>query len=453
MMNIIILGVGQVGSTLAESLIVEGNNVTVVCPEQKQLRELQNRLDIQTVIGSGSHPDILRHAGAEQADMLIAVTNNDEVNMIACQVGYTLFKIPTKIARIRSPQYWRNITLFDDGAIPINYIISPEQLVTHGVRRLIEHPGALQVLDFADGRVQLVAIRPGLNAVLINKTLASLKTYLPEIDFRIADIYRQNHSIPLSGETVIEANDEVFFLAASEHVRTIMQAFGRQDSPNRRIMIAGGGNIGFQLAKTLEDRYLMKIIERNPERAEQIAEELRRTTILLGDASDRELLMDEDIDHTDVFCALTNDDEVNIMSALLAKRSGARRVMALISRTAYIELIEGSDIDIAISPQQATISDILARVRRGIVKMYSLRRGAAEAIEIIAKGTSKTSKVIGCAISDIALPTGAVIAAVVRDNKTLIAHHDIVIAPEDHVILFLIDKKHVRDIQVLFQIS
>ncbi|MBB71826.1 MAG: Trk system potassium transporter TrkA [Legionellales bacterium] len=454
-MDIIILGAGQVGGTLAENLAREENDITVVDSDRGRLRELQTRLDIRTVTGIASHPNVLKDAGADNADMLIAVTNSDEANLVACQIADKVFHTPTKIARIRSPRYAQfGDVLFAEGGFPIDVFISPEQLVTDYVTHLIEYPGALQVLDFAEGRVRLVAIRPYFGGPLVGKSLSMLKEHLPHIEARIAAIYRGNRSIPLTPATVVEIGDEVFFLAESKHIREVMGALRRLDTSYKRIMIAGGGNIGCRLAESLENDYQVKIIDHNPDTTERLASQLNKSTVLLGDASDRELLLNENIEYTDVFCAVTNDDEVNIMSCMQAKRMGVRQVMALITRTAYVDLIEGSDIDIAISPQQATIGSILTHIRRGdIVNVHSLRRGAAEAIEIIAHGDKKSSSVIGRTMAEIKLPKGTNIGAIVRGEEVFVPHHETVIEPEDHVILFLADKKYIEDVERLFQVS
>ncbi len=454
-MKIIILGAGQVGGTLAENLVNEANDITVVDTNYERLRELKDRLDLRTVHGMGSYPHVLKQAGIEDADMLVAVTNSDEVNMIACQVAYTLFHTPTKIARVRSSSYITRQGLFNNEAIPVDVIISPEQVVTNYLRRLIEYPGALQVLDFANGKVQLVAVKAYYGGPLIGQELRYLRQHMPNIDTRVAAIFRQNRAISPEGTTIIEADDEVFFIAAKENIRAVMGELRRLDQGYKSIMIAGGGNIGERLAESIETRYQVKLIEKNAIRSQQLAETLSRTIILNGSASDQELLIDENIEDTDLFIAVTNDDEANIMSSMLAKRLGARKVMTLINNPAYVDLImhEGN-IDIAISPQQATIGSLLTHVRRGdIVNVHSLRRGAAEAIEAIAHGDKKTSKVVGRALREINLPEGTTIGALVRNEQVLIAHDNIVVETDDHLILFLTDKKRVRDVERLFQVG
>lgn len=453
-MKIIILGAGQVGSSLAENLTSEANDITIIDKDEKTLLALQDRLDLRTISGHASHPDILRAAGADDADMLIAVTDSDETNMIACQVAYTVFHTPTKIARVRALGYLSHPQLFQQEALPVDVLISPEQLITEYIESLITHPGALQVLDFADKKVQLVGVKAYYGGPLVGHELSTIKTHMPSVEIRVAAIYRRDRAIIPQGNTVIEADDEVFFVAAPECIRAMISELRRLDKPYKRIMIVGGGNIGKRLAQALENDYQVKLIDHNTIRAHDLAKELDKTIVLNGDASDGNLLTEENIDNTDIFCSVTNDEEANILSAMLAKRLGARKVMALINRAAYVDLIQGGEIDIAISPQQSTISSLLAHVRRGdVVKVHSLRRGAAEAIEAIAHGDKTTSKVVGRQIDDLKLPYGTTIGAIVRGNKVIIAHHNTVIEPEDHVILFLIDKKYISDVEKLFQVG
>ncbi|TDR53016.1 trk system potassium uptake protein TrkA [Halomonas ventosae] len=453
-MKIIILGAGQVGGTLAEHLAREENDITVVDTDGERLRELHTRLDIRTVSGAGSYPMVLRQAGCEDADMLIAVTNSDEVNMIACQVAHTLFRTPTKIARVRAAAYLTRKGLFAHEAVPIDVLISPEQVVTDYIRRLIEHPGALQVLEFADGRVQLVAVRAIYGGPLVGQELGFLRRHMPSVDTRVAAIYRKDRPIIPRGDTVIEADDEVFFLAARRDIRAVMSELRRLDRDFRQVMIAGGGNIGERLAEHLEHSHRVKIIEHDLERCTQLSERLDRTVVLHGSATTKRLLEEESIEDCDIFCALTNDDEVNIMSSMLAKRMGAKKVLTLINNAAYVDLVQGGEIDIAISPQQATIGSLLTHVRRGdIVNVHSLRRGAAEAIEAIAHGDTQSSRVVGRAIGEIDLPQGTTIGAVVRGKEVLIAHDDVVVESGDHVILFVIDKRRLRDVERLFQVG
>jgi len=453
-MKIIILGAGQVGVSVAHNLASEDNDISVVDANPTALQGLQDKLDLRTVTGVASHPDILRQAGADDADLILAVTNSDEVNMIACQIAYTLFHTPTKIARLRSAAYQGEAGLFSQEAIPIDVRITPELLVTDYIRRLIEFPGALQVLDFAGGAVRLVGVRAFYGGPLVGHELRTLKEHMPKVDNRVAAIYRQGQAILPTGDTVIEADDEVFFIAARHNIRAVMSELRRLDKSVKRVMLAGGGNIGRNLAPRLEKDFRVKLIETSTARARELAENLERTIVLQGDAADRELLLEENIEDMDVFCALTNDDEANILSAMLAKRMGASKAMALINRPAYVDLVESGIIDIAISPQQVTIGSLLAHVRRGdVVAVHSLRSGAAEAIEAIAHGDRHTSKVVGRRIGEVALPKGATIGALVRGDEVLIAHDDVIIRTGDHVILFLVDKSRIHDVERLFQVT
>ena len=454
-MKILILGAGQVGSSAAYHLSrEEANEVTVIDMRPDVLRELQDRLDIRTIVGHAAYPDVLARAGASDADIIIALTDSDETNLVACQVAFTLYHTPTKIARIRSADYMREDALFTQDAFPVDLRISPEQLVCEYVEQLILYPGALQVLEFADGRVRLVGAIADRRGPMVGQKIAVLKQHVPHAEGRIAAIYRQGAAIEITGETVIEEGDEIFFVAARQDIRLFMSEMRKLEDPVRRVVIAGGGNIGLRLALALEQTNQVKIIERNPRRATYISEQLNKAIVLVGDAADEELLLEENIDNIDVFCGLTNAEEANILSAMLAKRLGAHKVMALINRASYVGLVESGTIDIAISPQQVTIGSLLAHVRRGdVVKVHSLRRGAAEAIEAIAHGTEQSSRVVGRRIEELDLPRGTSIIAIVRGDQVITAHHDVVIETDDHVILFMTDRRKIERLEELFQVD
>lgn len=453
-MKIIILGAGQVGGTLALSLANEANDITLIDTNPSVLQDIQDRADLRTVIGKASHPSVLEQAGAKDADMIIALTNSDETNMVACQVAYTLFHTPTKIARIRAIEYLSYSALFVQEALPVDLLISPEHLISQYTQRLIEHPGSLQVLDFANGKIKLLAMRAEKTGPLIGKQLQGIWELMPETEAKVVAIYRNNDSIELNNETVIQEDDEVFFLASSSNAITLTTQLRGADKPYKRVLLAGGGNIGFHLAKSLENKYQVKIIERDPERTKFLSESLDKAIVLQGDAADQDMLLEENIENMDVFCALTNDDEANILSAMLAKRLGANKVMSLINRPSYVDLVESGNIDIAISPQQVTLGMLLTHVRKGdIVAVHSLRRGAAEAIEAVAHGDEKTSKVVGRRIEEINLPNGATIGAIARGEDVIMAEADISVEPEDHVIMFLADKTGVKETERLFQVS
>ena len=453
-MKIIILGAGQVGGTLAEHLAIEQNDITVVDTDGDKLRALQDRLDIGTVTGEASHPNTLLKAGAEDADMLVAVTNSDEINMMACQVAHTLFHTPTKISRVRSPQYLvYEQQLFNRDHIPVDVIIGPEQLVTKNIQQLIANPGALQVLDFADGKVQLAAVRAYHDGPIVGQELQAIRQHMPRVDTRVAAIFRKDRAILPKGDTVVEVGDEVFFIAARDNIRAVMAEMRKIDRPYKRVMIAGGGNIGATLAANIERHYQVKIIEKSYDRCRVLAERLKHALVLNGSATDPQLLAAENIENTDVFCALTDNDESNIMMSMLAKRQGAKKVITLIANTAYADLVS-DEIDIAISPQQITIGSLLTHVRRGdISNVHSLRRGAAEAIELTAHGDSRSSRVVGRRLDEIKLPEGVTIGAVVRGKDVLIAHSHIVIETDDHVILFLVDRNMIKDVEKLFAVG
>lgn len=453
-MKILILGAGQVGSSVSATLAREDDDITVVDTNNEHLQKLQDHYDIRTIQGCASHPDVLARAGAEDADLILAVTNSDEVNMIACQICHTMYRTPTKIARIRSPEYLSQPELFNNDAIAIDMLISPEQIITEYIERLVNYPNALQVLDFAEDRVQLVAVKAFHGGPLVGQPLSNMRTHIPKADTRVAAIFRAGSPIFPEADTIIEADDEVFFIAATKDIRSVMGELRRLDKPYKRILLAGGGNIGARLAKALENDYQVKLIEANPERAEALSEELTNTIVLLGDTANEELLIEEDIDKVDLFCALTNDDEANILSAMLAKRLGAGKVLSLINRAAYVDLVESGTIDIALSPQQATIGSLLAHIRRGdIVAVHALRRGAAEALEAVAHGDKTSSMVVGRRIDELDLPPGTSIGAIVRGEEVIIAHHDTMIEAEDHVILFLIHKRYITEVEALFQVG
>lgn len=453
-MKIIILGSGQVGSSVAENLVSEANDITIVDTDDIKLKQLQNRFDLRVVVGNASHPSVLANAGAEDADLLIAVTHSDEINMLACKIAHSLFNIPTRIARIRAPDFLQHSELFTTDNFAVDYSICPEQIVTEYITKLIEFPEALQVLSFAQGKISLAAVRAHQGSPLVGSVLQNIRQHIPDIDTRVAAIFRQNRPIMPKGDTIIEAGDEVFFIAATAQLRTVMREIRHLDKAAKKIMIAGGGNIGRRLAKSLENNYQVKIIDHNRQNCERLANFLESALVLQGEVTDEELLDQENIEEIDVFCALTNDDEDNIMASLLAKRMGAKKVIALINRGAYVDIVQSGQIDIAISPAQTTIGSVLQWVRRGdMAAVHALRRGAAEALEIVAHGDSRSSRVIGRRIDEIDLPKGATIAALLRGQQVLIAHHDLVIQNEDHVIIFVVNKRILPKVEKLFQVG
>jgi trk system potassium uptake protein TrkA len=459
-LNIVILGAGQVGTSLAEALANENNDVTVVDLNRLNLQRLQDRLDIRTVCGHASHPDILAQAGLEDADMLIAATQNDETNITACNIAHIMHKTQKKIARVRGRSYLDHPELFDrdqnSNAIAIDFLISPENLVTEYILKLIEYPGSLQVIDFLDGRIRMIAMRALKEGLLVNQPISELSRHLPkEIRARIVAIYRKNRVIMPTGDVIIKEGDEIFFLAESKFISYIIAEIRkRKEKPSRNIMIGGGGNIGYHLAKALENDHQVKLVDHNIHQAREVAEKLDNTIVIHGDASDKDLLIEENIEEIDLYLAVTNNDEANIISGMLAKKLGVRRVIALVNNQSYVELIHLNGIDVAISADSITTSHLLHHSRQGdTVKAVSLRRGAAEAMEMVVHGSENTSEIIGKTLTEIPWPDDITVGAIIRGEEILIAHRDLVIEAEDHVIFFLTDPNSASKVAKLFEVS
>lgn len=470
-MNIVILGAGRVGESVAESLVSERNDITVIDTDPARLHALQDRLDLRGVAGNGIQPSVLEEAGIGDADLFIACAPMDETNLVACKVAHDRFNVPTTIARLRSPEFVDGAPLMDKATgFAVDRVICPEESVTRYIGKLVEHPQALQVLEFAHGLVSLAAVRAVAGGPLVRHSLAEIPALVPAAQMRVVAIYRQDQALTdLDGRTRIEPGDEVFVLAATQDITTVLAALRERDHPVKRLMIAGGGKVGLRLARQVKDDLQVKIIETNRQRCDYLASELPSDVLVLhGDSTDEELMGEENVQDMDLFVALTSDDEDNILACLLAKKMGARRVLALINRRAYAELVQGTQIDIAISPSQAVIGELLAYVRRGDVEaVHSLRRGAAEALEGIVRGDRKTCRMAGRRVEEIGLPPGAQVGAIVRglhrpdgseageDAKpqVLMAHHDTVIEPNDHVIVFVPNKRMVQQVEKLFQVS
>jgi trk system potassium uptake protein TrkA len=473
-MKILILGAGRVGESVAESLVSEKNDITVIDTDPARLGALQDRLDLRGVVGNGIQPSVLREAGVEDADMLISCAPLDETNLVVCKVAHDLFNVATTVARLRSPEFEGGSELLGKTGFAVDSVICPEESVTAYIRKLIEYPEALQVLEFAHGLVSLIAVRAVAGGPLVQHSLAEIPNLVPGVDMRIVAIYRLDKAVSdLDGATRIEPGDEVFVLAATEHIRTVLGALRKRDRPVKRLMVAGGGKVGLRLARQIHADHEVKLIEPQRARCDYLATQLPADVLVLhGDSTDEDLLAAENVDDMDMFLALTNDDEDNIMSCLLAKRLGARRVLAVINRRAYADLVQGTQIDIAISPAHAVIGELLTFVRRGDVQaVHSLRRGAAEALEAIVRGDRKTCRMAGRRIEEVALPKGAQVGAIVRGlhrpdgsridrggdggakPEVIIAHHDTVVQPNDHVIIFVPRKRMVREVEKLFQVS
>ncbi len=430
-MNIIILGAGRVGESVAESLVSERNDITVIDTDPRRLIALQERLDLRGVAGNGIQPSVLREAGAEDADMLIACAPLDETNLVVCKIAHDVFNITTRIARLRSEEFPGDSELLGKSGFAVDQVICPEESLTTYIRKLINYPEALQVLEFAGGKVSLIAVRAISGGPMVGHVISELPLLVPQVEMRFVAIYRTDElgvdqQVICDGSTRIEPGDEVFVLAATVSIRQVLDALRLRDQPVRRVIIAGGGRVGLRLARHLKKDARVKIIEADPRRCEYLTSQLPGHVLVLnGDSTDADLLLQENVAECDLFLALTSDDEDNIMACLLAKRMGARRVLALINRSAYAELVQGSQIDIALSPAQTVIGELLAYVRRGDVEaVYSLRRGAAEALEAVARGDRQTSKVVGRRIDEIQLPRGTHIGALVRgEGADAHGHH------------------------------
>jgi len=482
-MKIIILGAGRVGFSVADSLVSENNDITVIDTDAARLRDLEARFDLRGVVGNGVDPQVLAEAGARDTDLLIACAERDETNLVCCKVAQLIFNIPTRIARVHSSgfAFEHDGTLLGNDGFAVDRVICPEESLTRYIAKLVQYPEALQVREFAGGRACLVSCRARAGAPAVGMRIKELRQHLPEVAVRMVAIYRRfadepDRFVPCDGDTRIEPGDEVFALAGRERIAQVLAALhhvgGRATRAVHRIMVAGGGRVAQRLAQQLgrEGQFHLKIVEESHERCVQLAALLPPEVLVLqGDITDEDLLGDEGVEEVDLFLALTDDDEDNIMACLLAKRMGARRVLALINRRAYADLMHGTQIDIALSPAQAMLGELLAHVRRGDVQsVHSLRRGVAEALEIVARGDCKSSRVVGRQVSEIRLPPevhmGLIVrglqcdgqegaAAAVADPEVIIPRSHTVIESGDHVVFFLPNKRLVREVERQFRVS
>ncbi|HEV7416072.1 Trk system potassium transporter TrkA [Tianweitania sediminis] len=454
-MKVIICGAGQVGYGIAERLAAERNDVSVIDVSADLIRNIRDTLDVKGFVGHGAHPDVLARAGAQDADMLVGVTLYDEVNMVACQVAHSLFNVPTKIARIRSQSYMlpRYQDLFSRENMPIDVVISPEREVGEMVLRRIALPGATDVVRFADNRIAMVAIECLDECPVINTPLAQLSDLFPDLIATVVGVSREGRLfVPRSGDQLF-AGDLAYVVIAKEHVRRTLGLFGHDEQEATRIVIAGGGNIGLYVAQTLEkaqSRTRVKIIESGRERANAIADELRRTVVLHGSALDHKLLNEADIGDTDLMVALTNDDQVNILSSVMAKRLGCRSSLTLINNPTYQDFTNALGIDAQVNPRSVTISRVLQHVRRGRIRaVHSIGRGAAEVTEAEALDTSP---LVGIALRDLQLPAGLRIGAIYRDGAVLRPAGDLQIKSKDRVVMFAMASA-VKKVEQMFRVS
>ncbi|MFA5984533.1 MAG: Trk system potassium transporter TrkA [Methylococcaceae bacterium] len=451
-MRILILGAGMTGSSVAEALASEENDIVVIDSKPALLDALKERFDIATVVGNAAHPSVLEQAGVSNTDIVIAVTDRDETNMLACTIINALYSRPKTIARIRAIDFLKHPKLFGEKGIPVDIVISPEQIVMESIRNLIDLPGVLHISDFADGLVRLFSVKVNDNGFLTGKKIKELKARLSGNKIRIAAIFRQGVPLVANGDAVINTEDEVFFVAPRKEVRQILKDLKKLEAPLKRIIIAGGGHIGKRLALALEKDHHVKIIERNPERAQKIANDLDKTIVLQGDCTDETLLLDESIDKTDLFCAITDHDGENIISASLAKQLGVRKAICLINHKSYAKLLPGTGIDTSVQPNFETLGSILKHVRRcDVERVSSLCGGTAEAIEAIAHKGNGQNSVVGLQVDAIQWPEGIVLGALIRNRQVVSIHHDTVFAEGDHVVMFAMDKRLVSYIEEKFQ--
>ncbi|PHS72957.1 MAG: Trk system potassium transporter TrkA [Cycloclasticus sp.] len=452
-MKIIILGAGKVGFTVASNLSNEHIDITLVDNDQSVIDAACERLDISAICGNVTHPDVLESAGVKNADIIIAVTDSDETNMMACQIAHHLFNVPQKIARVRAPAFLDvQHKLFNAQAIPIDTIINPEQEIVNFIKNLILHPGAQQVLSFKDGSLNLVETKCTSKDQMVGKSLKDLTLLLGDLYARIASIYREGKIIIPTHQTVIQSGDRVFFIAPSGDIQTVLNTLFNQSKPYKRLIIAGGGRIGLGLAKELENTLQVKIITKSPKRAYELSDKLDNTIVLCGDPTDETFLLEENIDRTDVFCTTTSDDETNILCSMLAKSLGASVVMSLVDRNAYMSMMDNGSIDNAIYPQHTTIGKILSQVRQGdISNVHSLLRGKAEAFEATVQDNGTKSSITGKIVRDIKLPEGTVIIGLVRDNQSIPVKNDLLVQGGDHIIVFVSDKTLIHQVEALFK--
>jgi trk system potassium uptake protein TrkA len=453
-MKVIVCGAGQVGFSIARHLALENNDVIVIDQSPELIRRIGDTLDVQGIVGHASRPDVLEQAGAGDADMIIAVTLADEVNMVACQVAHSLFDVPSKIARVRHQSYrnpiWAN--LFAREHMPIDVIISPEIEVARAITRRLQVPGSFETIPLADDMVKLLGVRITETCPIVNTPLRQLTQLFPDLNIVVVGIMRDEKPIVPTGEDQMLAGDEVYFVVDSSQLLRAMAAFGHEEPEARRLLILGGGNVGLLLAQNIEsghERVNAKIIESNVERAETVAGQLNRTIVLQGDVLDPDILEEANVSATETVIAVTNDDETNILSSLLAKRYGSSRAITLINKTNYEPLVASLGIDVIVSPRNITVSTILQHIRRGrIHSVHTLREGFGELIEAEAL---ETSSLVGPPLREVKLPQGVLLGAIVRNGTVICPRGSTVVEPKDRVVLFAATEA-VRKVEQMFSV-
>jgi len=446
-LEILILGAGQVGTELSELLTNDGHNITIVDTNADRLQKASSQIDLKTVEGNASYPKVLEQADINNIDVAVAMMESDEVNIIACQMIKLLNKDTKTMARIRTYEYLKGKgKQIVEGEQGIDVIISPEELITAQICRLIENPGATQIMDFAKGKVSMVSVKAKEGAPITGHKVAELRQHIPKVDTRIAAIYREDKVIAPKGDDLVETGDEVFFITESRDIKKVISELRMKEIASKTIMIAGGGRIGRRLAESLEGKFDLKIIELNKDRCIYLSEKLGSSLVLNGDSSDSALLEEENIEKTDFFCSVTNDDEANVMSSMLAKKMGAKKSLSLVNKNAYLDLISKEQIDITINPSEITIGSILENLSDETqLKTYSFKR-KGEAVELIATSRNGYPGIVGKQIDQIELPKGCVIGAIFSENAIKIAHHDTKINENDHLITFIADKKNLEEV-------
>ena len=449
-MKIVILGAGRIGGSLARNLSNSNYEVCIVDEDKNKLSDLEDKLDIMTVEGHASHLNTLKKSGLDNETTLLAVTSNDEVNIVACQLAKKVFKVKKTICRFRDDVYFEQLSVFGEGVIDIP--ISPEDEITSHLKELIDHPGSNQIESFANGKVKLVSVKAKKKGKLVGRELKGIKEDMPNIDAFVPTIYRKGNPFIPSGETIIKENDEIYFISSESNIGAIVDEFRDHEEQYSRIMIAGGGKVGFSLAKDLEKDYNVKLIDSNPERCMKLSKELDKTIVLSGSATDESLLKSENISNIDIFCALTDDDETNVMSSLLAKKMGAKKTMIILNNPSYLGLVPGF-IDIYIAPYRLTVSSVLQDLRDSDVAQDVILKVnlGAEAIEGIVHANEFTSPLFGRPIKDVPLPEGCVIAAIIRHGELIMPSSSVDLTLNDHLIIFLSDKNKINEVEVLFK--
>lgn len=434
-MKIIIVGAGEVGFHIASHLSRENKDVVVIDSNLEALRRVSDHIDVQTIAGSGSSPVILEQAGIRDAEILLAVTNWDETNLVACLVADAISPATKKMARIRNSDYDAYHDVFREKPPHIDTVINPEIEVVKTIERLMSFPGAVDVGELADGRVKLIGIRLEKDTQLTGVRLADLHTRVQGVRPLIAAILREDQLIIPMGNDQLMPGDLIYFISQEDRVMDTLKAFNKHADPVRRVLIIGGGRIGTRLAQRLEQKSIQtKIIEKQPDRCQILADQLNRTVVLCGDGSDQALLKEENVRDVDFVVTLTNDEETNILASLLARRLGARKAITRISKFSYFPLMMTIGIEQVVDPRLSAINSILQHIRRGkVLSAISLKGEEGEVMEAVAL---ETSDIVKKPLKNLKFPKNALITAILRGEQVVIPSGDTMIEPNDRIIIF-----------------